>query len=150
MKNYVVELTEEERSSLERMISKGKGATLAQRHARILLKADQGAQGPRWSDARIAEALEVGSRTVARVRQRCVEEGLAAALKPKSRPRFPSKMDGKAEAQLIAQACSKAPKGCARWTLHLLAGRMVELKVVDSLSHETVRKVLKKTSLSLG
>lgn len=150
MKKYVVELVETERTFLEGLIAKGRVSARKQRVARILLKADQTAQAPGWKDERIAESLEIGICTVERTRKRFVEEGLEAALQPKVQSRRFRKIDGKAEAHLIAQACSKPPKGRARWTLHLLAGRMLELKIVDSLSHETVRQVLKKMSLSLG
>jgi transposase len=150
MKKYVVELTVDEREKLEGMIRKGKVSARQQRVARILLKADQAPQGSGWSDKRIAQALEIGVRTVERMRERLVEEGLEAALKPKPQAVRFRKMDGKAEAHLIAQACSKPPQGRARWTLRMLAERMVELRVVDSVSHESVRQALKKTSLSLG
>lgn len=150
MKKHLVELTEEERKELESLIARGKVAARKQRVARILLKADESSQGPRWGDERIAEGLEIGLSTVERTRKRFVEEGLEAVLNPKPRPSVARKLDGEAEARLIAQACSKAPDGRARWTLHLLAERMVELKVVDSVSHETVRQTLKKTNSSLG
>jgi len=150
MKKYVVELEEEERALLEGMISKGKVSARRQRVARLLLKADQGPQGPGWSDQRIAEGLEIGVCTVERTRKRFVEEGLESALQPRPQARRFRKLDGKAEAHLIAQACSKPPQGSARWTLRMLAGRMVELQLVDSVSHESVRQVLKKTRSSPG
>jgi transposase len=148
---YVVTLTAEERSSLQSLISKGKAAAHKQTHARILLKADTSSGSPVWGDEQIAQSLEVGRATVERLRRRFVEKGLQAALERKKRPPArPSVMDGEAEARLVALACSAPPEGRARWTLHLLADRMVELRYVGSVSHETVRRTLKKTSSSLG
>jgi len=150
-KLYVVTLTAEERSCLQGLIAKGKAAAHKQLHARILLKADGSAEGPALTDEEIAEAVETSRPTVERVRQRFVEEGLEAALNRKKRPAPPpSIMDGKAEAHLIALACSPAPEGRARWTLRLLADRMVQLRYVETVSSETVRRTLKKTSSSLG
>jgi transposase len=119
-------------------------------HARIVLKADAAPGGPAWTDGRIAEAVEVSIDTVERVRQRFIEQGLEAALgrKPQDRPSRERKLDGRGEARLIALACSAPPAGRAAWTLHLLADRLVELRVVDTISHETVRQVLKKTRSS--
>jgi transposase len=147
-KKYVVRLTSEERTTLQRLVSVGKAAARKILHARILLQADQGSDGPAWTDARIAEALTAHHRTVADVRQRLVEQGLEAALNRKKRecPPRPRKLDGEAEAHLIALRCGRPPEGRTRWTLHLLADKLVELKVVDSLSYETVRRTLKKTS----
>jgi transposase len=149
-KIYIVTLTAEERSCLQELISKGKAAAHKQLHARVLLKADV-SQGRAWTDEEIAEAVECSRPTVERIRRRLVEEGLEAALNRKKRPAPPPKiMDGRAEAHLIALACSPPPEGRARWTLHLLADRMVELRYVEHLSHETVRQTLKKTSSSPG
>ena len=150
-KKYIVTLTEEERQTLQAMLSRGKGAARRLVHARILLKADAHPGGPGWNDDRIAEGLEVGRATVERVRREFVEEGWAAALE-RRRPRrqYQRKLDGDGEAWLIALACSQAPEGRSRWTLRLLADRLVQLEVVDQISHETVREVLKKTNLSLG
>ncbi len=147
-KKYVVRLTSEERQTLQRLVSVGKAAARKILHARILLQADQGPAGPGWTDAQIAEALTVHYRTIAGVRHRLVEQGLEAALnrKKQAQPSRPRKLDGKAEARLIALRCGAPPQGRRRWTLHLLADRLVELKVVDSLSYETVRRTLKKTS----
>jgi len=133
---------------LERLVSVGKAAARKILHARILLVADQGAEGPGWPDERIAEGLVVSLRTIGNIRQRLVEQGLEAALNRKKRehPPCPAKLDGAAEARLIALRCGQPPEGRMRWTLELLADKMVELKVVDSLSYETVRRVLKKTS----
>ena len=150
-KKYHVTLTLEERCELERMISAGKAAARKLTHARILLKADEAEGGPGWSDPDIAEALDVGLSTVWRVRQRFVEEGTAAALTPQPSKRvYERKLDGAVEAYLIAVACSKPPKGRKRWTLRLLADRMVVLGHADELSYETVRRVLKKTRSSPG
>ena len=148
MKKYVVRLTSEERTRLERLVSVGRAAARKLLHARILLQADQGSDGPAWKDEQIAEGLSAHPRTIANVRQRLVEQGLDAALnrKKQERPSRPPKLDGKAEARLIALRCGEPPRGRMRWTLHLLADQMVELKVVDSLSYETVRRTLKKTS----
>jgi len=150
-KKYIVTLTQEEREKLQTMLSKGRAAARKLMHARILLKADPGEGGPAWNDDAIAEGLEVGRATVERVRKQFVEEGFEAALdRRKPRRQYQRKLDGDGEAHLIALACSQAPEGRSRWTLRLLADRMVRLEQVDHLSHETVRQVLKKTNLSLG
>ena len=150
-KKYIVTLTEAERQMLQAMLSKGKASARKLVHARILLKADARAGGPNWSDDAIAEGLEVGRATVERVRKQFVEEGLEAALeRRKPRRQYLRKLDGDGEAHLIALACSKAPEGRSRWTLRLLADRMVRLEYVDEVSKDTVARVLKKTSLSLG
>lgn len=149
MKKYVVRLNPEEQSQLSQMIQSGKAAARALLHARILLKADTDPAAPAWSDEAIGDALEVHATTVARVRQRFVEEGLEAALRPRPTKRpYARKLDGAAEAHLIALACSPAPAGQARWSLRLLADRLVELKQVGSVSYETVRRTLKKTNCS--
>ena len=146
-KKYVVTLTDAERRSMRGLVSTGKGAARKLAHARILLQTDSGDGGVGWSDERICEGLGVGVSTVERVRKRFVEEGLEAALVPaKSRRVYERKLDGDGEAHLIALACSDPPTGRRRWTLRLLAGRMVSLEYVDGLSYETVRGVLKKTS----
>jgi transposase len=146
-KRYLVELTPEERQELTRLVSAGRRSARTVTRARILLKADQAPGGPGWDDGRIADALGCGRRTVERVRQRLVEDGLDAALthKPQARPSVAPKLDGRAEAKLIALACSDPPDGRAGWTLRLLADRLVELEVVESVSYETVRRALKKT-----
>ena len=151
MKHYVVTLTAAERSSLQALIAKGKVAAKKRLHAQILLKADAGPEGEGWKDQRIGEAFDVGRRTVERVRQRFVEEGLETALvrKPQQN-RIPRKIDGEAEAHLIAAACGKPPEGRKRWTLQLLADRLVQLEMVDTVSSETVRRTLKKTKSSRG
>ena len=142
---YIVRLTAEERTELDDMIHTGKRAASALLHARILLKADAGADGPDWDDTRIAEAVECGASTVYRVRQALVTEGLTAALvRKKPTGRQYRKLDGAQEAHLIALAGGAPPAGRTCWTLRLLAGRLVELAVVDSLSPECVRMTLKK------
>ena len=147
MKRYVVTLTVEERRSLLGLIASGKASARKLTHARILLKADSGPEGPSWNAEEIAEGLEVGHATVERVRQQFVEEGLESALNQRKPLReYRRKLDGDAEAHLIALACSEAPEGRARWTLRLLADRMVALDYVDTVSHEAVRQTLKKTS----
>lgn len=145
-KQYIVRLSEEERRELERLIAKGKAVAYKIRHAHILLKAD--ADGPAWTDLRIAEAFSCHTRTVEGIRRRFVEQGIEAALNRKKRAMPPREklLDGAKEARLIALSCSKPPKGRGRWTLHILADRMVELGIVESISHETVRRALKKTN----
>ena len=152
MKKYRVTLTADERQQLQALIAAGKVAARTLAHARILLKADQADGGPAWPDHRIAEALEVSVATVERVRQRFVEQGLDAALdrKHRERPAREIKLDGRAEARLIALACSAPPVGRATWTMKLLADKLVELEVVASISDETVRLALKKTRSSPG
>lgn len=150
-KKYIVTLNDEERGALRAMIAAGKASARKLMHARILLKAERRKQHREWEDTRIAAALEVSVSTIEKVRQRLVEEGLEAALVPRpSRREYARKLDGKEEAHLIALACSTPPDGYGRWTLRLLADRMVRLEHVDSLSHETVRQVLKKTRSSRG
>ncbi len=145
-KKYRVTLTSAERNELEGLLTRGKADVRKIKHAQILLKADEADDGPAWSDARIAEAVEAGTATVERVRQRFVEEGLPSALSPYRGGKriYEHKLDGAQEAHLIALACSAPPEGRARWTLRLLARRMVELAYVDTLSYETVRQTLKK------
>lgn len=146
-KKYVVKLTDEERQRLETLVSQGKAAARTIQRAWILLKADAGVAGPGWPDGEIQTTFTVGLVTIYRVRQTFVEEGLAAVLtrSPKSRHRH-RKLDGEQEAQLIALACSKPPAGRCRWTLRLLADKLVELGHSDRLSPETVRQTLKKTN----
>jgi transposase len=152
MKKYKVTLTDEERSDLHVLIAAGKAAAKRLAHARVLLKADAAQGGPAWTDARIAEAAELSVATVGRIRQRFVEQGLEAALgrKKQDRPSRERKLDGAAEARLVALACSAPPDGRGRWTMQLLADRLVELEVVDTVSDETVRRTLQKTRSSRG
>jgi transposase len=151
MKTYRVKLDEEERAQLERTLARGKAAARSLTHARILLKADEGPSGPGWTDDSIAEALDVNRSTVERVRIRCVEEGVDAALRPRpSRQLHPRKLDGAQEAHLVALACSPPPRGRNRWSMRLLADKLVELEIVEAISYETVRQTLKKTRSSRG
>lgn len=148
MKKYRVTLTEEERQSLEHLISRGKGAARKLLHARILLKADETIG---WGDEKISEALDVSLSTIGRVRQRFVEEGVEAALERKAPNRvYQRRLDGEQEAHLVALVCSPPPDDQGRWTLKLLADKMVELDYVESVSKETVRQTLKKMNLSPG
>jgi transposase len=146
-KSYRVTLTQPERDELQQMIRKGKSAASKLAHARVLLLADESDPAPARTDKQIAQSLSLSTRTIERLRQRFVEQGFEAALVPaRSKRIFSRKLDGKQEAQLIALACSKPPAGKKRWTLRLLANEAVEMEIVDSLSHETVRQTLKKTS----
>ena len=146
-KKYLVTLTADEREQLNAMITAGTASAKKLAHARVLLKADQGENGLAWVDEVIAEAVEVSTDTVARIRQRFVEQGLEAALvrKKQDRPSRERVLDGSAEARLLAVACSDPPDGRAAWTLTMLADKLVELEVVESVSRESVRRVLKKT-----
>lgn len=150
-KKYIVQLTPDQRATLEQCIRTGTTAASVQRHARILLKADTAEGGPAWEDAAIAEALDISVPTVERVRQRFVLHGLESATrrKPTTRP-SQRKLDGTQEAQLVAITCSPPPAGADRWTLALLADKLVELKVVDAIARDTVRLTLKKTNSSPG
>jgi len=150
-KKYIVTLTEEERQLLHTMLSRGRAAARKLMHARILLKANVASGGPGWDDAAIAEGLDVGRATVERVRKQFVEDGFEAALeRRKPHRQYRRKLDGDGEAHLIALACSEAPEGRSRWTLRLLAERMVALEHVEGISYQTVRRTLKKTRSSLG
>ncbi len=146
-KRYVVTLIPDERDHLDALTRAGKRSARTITRARILLLADQGDGGPGWEDRRVAEALGCGHRTVERVRERFVTDGLDAALthRPPAHPPRGPVLDGAAEAKLIALACSATPDGRKAWTLRMLADKLVELEVVDAVSHETVRRVLKKT-----
>src|SRR5262245_61990750 len=146
---YVVRLDELERGRLQEMVNQGKGSKTIRNRALILLKADQGDHGPGWPDAKIAEAFEVGVRTVERTRRLLVTEGFEAVLARKPSPnRQYRKLDGAQEAVLVKLACSKPPAGRARWTLQLLADRLVERKVVASIGRQAVRTTLQKPTSS--
>jgi transposase len=147
-RKYIVTLTSEERKVLTRLVSAGQDKAYRIKHANILLAADE--NGPNLPSQEITKAFCCHLNTVSGICQRFVEQGLAAALDRKKRltPPTPKKLDGRGEAQLIALACRKPPDGSSRWALRLLADELVELGVVESISHETVRRVLKKTSLS--
>jgi transposase len=150
-KKYHIRLSEEERAELAAIVGKGKSGAQRQCHARILLLADtEGPEGG-WSDSQIAQAVHTSIPTIERVRRVCVEYGLARALERKDPERhYERKLDGRGEAQLLALSCGEPPAGFARWTLRLLAERLVELEVVAEISHETVRRTLKKTKSSRG
>ena len=145
MKTYIVELTLEERAGLRGLVKAGKAAGFRIKRANILLKVDQGKHGPGWKDQRAAEAFDCGTATVERLRKRWVECGTEGALEREKRGPQLGKIDGDAEAVLIATACSDAPEGRSRWSVRLLADKLVELGVVDSCSHMTVQRAMKKT-----
>jgi transposase len=146
-KKYQVALTAAERQTLQHLTTTGKTAAYKITRARILLKADEQQAEGGWKDQAISEALDVSVATIERVRQQFVEEGAEAVLRYKPRQSSPRRrLDGEKEAHLIALTCSEAPKGRGRWTLRLLADRMVELGHVEQISHETIRQTLKKTS----
>ena len=148
---YVVRLNEEERSRLQEMVDRGRGSKTIRNRALILLKADEGEGGPGWPDTKIAEAFDMGVRTVERTRRLLVTEGFEAVLARKPSPnRQYRKLDGAQEAELVRLACSKPPVGRARWTLQMLADRLVERKVVTSIGREAVRTTLQKTTSSRG
>ena len=152
MKKYIVRLLREERSTLKKLLTSGRGSGRMFTRVRILLKADQSDEGPAWSDEKISESFDVTVQTIERVRKQLVEEGLDAVLSrhPYTQKRSRKKIDGDVEAHLIALCCSDPPKGRVRWTLRLLADKVVELGYLDSISYEAVRQTLKKTNLSLG
>ena len=146
-KKYIVKLTEQERQSLEALVNRGRVAARKVKRAWILLQADAGEAGPRWPDEQIQQAYDVGLMTIHRVRQTLVEDGLAAVLAPRRTSRSRQRqLDGDQEAHLIALACSQAPAGRRRWTLRMLASKMVELGHTDHVCPETVRQTLKKTN----
>ncbi len=150
-KKYRIELTTEEQQELKALVSKGRAAAYKQTHARILLLSDEARKDGGLTDEEVARSLEIASATVERIRRRCVEEGIEAALGRKEQQRRrPKKLDGAAEAHLIALACGEPPQGRVSWTLRLLADRLVECEIVESIHPETVRKTLKKTNSSLG
>jgi len=150
-KRYVVKLSWEEREQLEDLINRGREAAYRRRHAQVLLWVDEGEYGPALIDREAAERTGFTRRSVEQIRERCVAEGLGSALERKKHRRHRSqKLDGEGEARLVSIACSDAPEGYARWTLHRLADRLVELNVVDSISHECVRQVLKKHHQTLA
>jgi transposase len=148
---YEVSLSEEQRHALHQLISKGNAPARKLAHARILLKIDRNAPGPRWSDEQVAKAVEMSRYTVIRIRERFVTHGLEDALTHRPHPQTRARaLDGAQEAHLIALSCSPSPQGQARWTLRLLASCMVELGYVEQVSYETVRRTLKKTTSSRG
>lgn len=147
-KQYLVKLNDEERKELKEVVSKGQAKAYRIKHANILLAAD--INGPAWQDQEIAQALSVNLNTVGRIRRKFIEHGLAFALgrKPQDRPSKRPKLDGEAEAWLIAIGCSEPPEGYSQWSLRLLAQRIVELEIMESVSYETIRRTLKKMNLS--
>ena len=148
---YFVRLTSEERTYLEKLVSSGNAPARKLRRARILLKSDCSEEGPNWTYKAICDAFDVNEVTVTNVRKAYAEGGLEKALKRKKPEReYEHRLDGNAEAHLIALACSEAPEGYERWSLRLLQDRFIKLEIVDSVSHETIRTTLKKTNLSLG
>jgi hypothetical protein len=148
VKRYVLRLTAEERAELEQLVKKGKAAGWKVQRAQALLKCDQGPQGPAWTDGQIAEAFGCTTRSLESWRKQAVQSGPLSLLqrKPRVRPAVAPKLDGEKEARLTVLACSQPPKGHARWSLRLLAERLVELEIVDAISHETVRRAMKKTT----
>jgi transposase len=150
-KRYKVTLTPPEREELTRLVNTGSGQARRLRRARILLLADEAQENGGWKDADIAQALGAHPRTVERIRQTCVEEGLEAALNHTKPVKTRSKvLDGAAEAHLIHLACTQAPDGHEHWTMQMLAAKLIELEVVETVSRETVRTTLKKTNLNRG
>lgn len=150
-KKYRVKLTEAERQELKELLNKGRIAARKQTHARILLQCDESGAIPVKTDQDIAASLNISTRSIERVRQSFVEEGLESALNPKVQKHHrPKKLDGAAEAFLVATVCMGAPEGRAEWTMQLLADKLVECKIVDSISDETVRTTLKKMHLNPG
>ena len=148
-KTHRVELTNDDRRWLFEFIGRGEAPVREQTRARVLLKADEGPEGPAWSDDWIAEALELSTGGVAGIRRRFSKRGVKGTVKRKAPDReYETKLDGEQEADLIRIACSEAPEGRSQWSLRLLADRMVELNIVEDLSHETVRQTLKKTNSS--
>ena len=148
---HVVRLSAEERTHLERLVATGKNSAATLMHARILLKADANHADCNWEDVRITVALDTSISTVLRIRKAFVEEGLDAALyRKRSTRHYQRKLDGAGEARLIAIACSKAPEGRAHWTMQLLADKLIQLKIVDTISDDTVHRTLKKTISSRG
>ena len=152
MKKYRVKLNAEQREQLERVVSSGKSPARKIMHAHILLKADESQEGPHWPDEQIQQAFGVGSATIWRVRRRCVEQGVDDALKRRPQPERPEKrkLHGEQEAHLIAITCGEKPEGEGRWSLRLLANKLVEVGEVEQVSYETVRRTLKKTNSSRG
>lgn len=151
MVHYKVTLTNEEREELKAVISKGRHSSLQYRNACILINCDEGPYGNRLPNEQIAQVLQINTKTVERLKQRFVEEGFEACTERRPYPpKTAVKADGDFEAHLVAISCSEAPEGYSRWSLRMLADKMVELEYVDSISHETVRQVLKKTKSSRG
>jgi len=150
-KKFIVRLTKNERQELLNLTKKGCLPARKMLHMQILLRADISRQGNNWNDERIAQTLDISTKTVCRVRQAFVEDGLDVALNRREHKNFkPRKLGGNEEAHLVALCCSKAPEGACRWTLRMLANKLVELDIVENISHEAVRQTLKKMNLNLG
>ena len=151
-KRYIVRLSDEERKQLTELLGKRILAAKKRKRAEVLLKADASKDGPAWIDSRIADAFDVSVVTIEKIRKSYVLEGLEATIQRKKqcRPSRQPVLDGEKEARLVALCCGTVPTGHGRWTLHLLAEKLVELRIVESISHETVRQALKKTNCSLG
>ena len=151
MKKYKVTLTQEEREELEILISKGKHSSTKVKNALILLNVDEGDHSKKYTNQVISDVINVSMKTIDRIKKKFVEEGFDAVIHPgKSKRDYIKKVDGDIEAHLVALCCEDAPAGYSKWSLRMLADKMVELKYIDSISHETVRQVLKKTSLNHG
>lgn len=151
MVHYKVTLTKEERDQLKAVISKGRHSSLQYRNACILINCDEGSYGEKVPNEQIAQVLQINTKTVERLKERFVEEGFEACIDRKPYPQKKEiKADGDFEAHLVALSCSQTPEGYTRWSLRMLADKMIELKYVDNVSHETIRQVLKKTKLSHG
>lgn len=152
MKKHIVRLSREEREILNKLLTSGRGPARMFTRVRILLKADQSKEGPAWSDEKISEAFDVTVQTVERVRKQLVEEGFEAVLSRREYKQKVSrkKIDGEVEAHVVALSCSEPPEGRSRWTLRLLADKVVELGYMESVSHEAIRQTLKKTKLNRG
>jgi len=149
-KRYVVRLSAEERELLSGLVHRGREAASRRKHAQVLLLVDEGEHGPSKLDREVADEVGFSRRSVEQIRERCVTEGLTSAWERKKHPPKLRKLDGEAEARLVTLACSEAPEGQARWSLQLLADRLVELQVVDGVSRECVRQVLKKHHQTLA
>ena len=149
-KRWIVELSQEERHQLEQLINKGNVSGYKIKHAHMLLKADEGEHGPSWPDTQIAEAYNTSESTVRNLRKRLVEKGFEMALEREKQTNRRIKFDGEVEAKLIAMACSQPPEGYSKWSVRLLADRLVELDIVEEISHMTVQRVMKKTNLNRG
>lgn len=151
LKRYRVTLTSDERQALDQRLRAGRASAPSLTRARVLLKADAGPDGPAWTDTEIADAFDLNVSTIARIRRRFVEHGIEHTLtRRKGKRVYQRKLDGEQEAHLVALACSPPPVGRRQWSLRLLADRLVELRHVDGVSYETVRRVLKKTASSRG
>ena len=150
-KKYIVKLTNEEHAELNKILSNGNAAAKKHKIAHVLLRADASKEGMNYTDQEISDEVEISAKTITRLRKKFVEGGLKKVFEKKFTPRYSRrKFDGEAEAKLIAICCSKAPAGYARWTLRMLADKVVECEITETVSHETIRETLKKTNLNLG